>query len=190
MKKYVAIMALMTFAGIASAQSVSVSFQTQKNDNATQGHVMNYSLSQNVVNHLSADLTINNFQSDSNHAIFDRTEIGLTPSYTFKKLLTVGARVSVGEVQTSNHGNWSTYTVEPKVSVVLPYGLDVNAGYRRRSGFEKADLDTSNTTNASVGYAVTAKDRVSVGVSRLTGNNGGTANNPNKTYALTYTRSF
>jgi hypothetical protein len=194
MKKIFAIVALMAFAGMASAfeitaPTVAVSYQDQKNDNHQQGHILNYNLTEKVTQNLSADLTVNNFQNDGSRAEFTRTELGVTPSYGFG-MVTASARVSVGKIETSNHGDWGTYTVEPKLTATLPAGFEASVGYRRRAGFESKDLDTSNTKTASVSYALTKKDKVSLTFARLTGDNGGTADNGNKTYGLTYARSF
>jgi hypothetical protein len=190
MKKYVAILALLVSGSVFADPTASVSYQVQQNDSGSQGHVMNYSLSDNLIKNLGGDVTINSFVNDSTNASILRTEVGLTPKYDVTDYLNVSSRFSLGEVQTSSKGNWQTYTVEPKATVKLPYSFDANVGFRFRTALQNDVLDTSRTYSTSIGYSVTQKDRISVGYSKLFGDNGNQANNGNKTYAVSYAHGF
>jgi hypothetical protein len=190
MKKYLAVLALLVSGSVFAETTGSVSYQVQQNDSGTQGHVMNYKLSNEFYKHLEGDLTVNNFVADGSNATYIRTEVGVTPKYDVTNFLTVASRFSVGNVQSSNHGKWQTYTIEPKIVAKLPYDFDATVGFRFRSGFGDNDLDTSRTYGAALGYNITKHDKVSLGVSKLSGDNGGVANNGNHTYAVTYARGF
>ena len=169
--------------------TASVSYQVQQNDSGSQGHIMNYNISEKLISNISGDANIMNFQSDSTTVMFTRTELGLTPNYTVGSF-NFASRFSLGEVQTNNKGNWQTYTIEPRVTVMLPYNFDATAGYRFRSAIQDNVLDTSRTYIGTLGYNITNKDKISLTAARLTGDNGNTANNGNHTYAVTYIRKF
>ena len=190
MKKYLAILALVVSGSVLADPTASISYQDQQNNNGKQGHAISYSLSDNLIKNLGGDVTINSFFSDSTNVSFVRTEVGLTPKYDVTDYLNVSSRFSLGEVQTSSTGNWQTYTIEPKATVKLPYSFDANVGFRFRTALQDNVLDTSRTYGASVGYSVTQKDRISVGYSKLFGDNGNQANNGNKTYTVSYAHGF
>lgn len=151
-----------------------------------QSHVTSISAKTNLISGLDGDIGMTQTAADVSNKLTVRTEAGLSSGYEVTSFAKATIRGAVGMKAVSGSEAFSYYSVEPGLNVKTPVdGLTARVAYRFRTAFDStANADTSNTMRYQIGYALTSKDRVTVGYDTLRGDG---ANN--QTY-LQYTRNF
>ena len=184
MKKIIAIAALLAFAGIASAASVTVEGQAQTGENGAKDST-NYALSvkESINGTFAGDLGFTNYQQETTNALSTRLEAGVTGTMPVGPV-SLYTRVALGEKYT-NTGNFGYYSVEPGVTYTLGKAT-AKVGYRFRTAISDPNVhnDTTDTVRVGLAYAITSKDTVGIRYDRVRGDS------TNHSYNFAYTRSF
>jgi hypothetical protein len=182
MKKIIAIAALLAFAGIASAASVTVEGQDQQGDKGAKDST-NYALSvkESINKNFAGDVGFTNYQQKDTNALSTRLEAGVTGSMPVGPV-DVYTRVALGQKYT-NTGSFGYYSVEPGVAYTFGKAT-AKLGYRYRDSFKEANEDQSDTIRVGLSYALTKHDTVGVRYDRARGDSN------NHSYNLSYTRGF
>jgi hypothetical protein len=183
--KMLAFAALVSIAEFASAQSVTVGYAYRDLDAGTSDHQTSLSVKTASFGSFTGDIGIQAAQSDATNVITNRTELGLTYGHPLSSSLKADLRVGHGWKAKSGSTATQYYVVEPSVTAKLgDTPMSVKLGYRYREAYSNTVADTSNTTRLSVGYALTAKDSISLGRDWQRGDGALTQT------SLQYTRAF
>ena len=184
MKKISLIIALMAFAGIASAASVTIEGQSQQGDNGAKDST-NYQLSvkESITKTFAGDIAITNYQQDITNALSTRLEAGVTGTAPVGPV-NLYTRVALGQ-KYNNTGSFTYYSIEPGVTYTVGQ-TTAKLGYRFRTAAENPNVnnDTTDTVRVGLSYALTKQDAVGVRYDRVRGDS------TNHSYNFSYTRSF
>lgn len=182
---------LFAVATAASAQSsLTIGYGVQKDDSpVVQKHVNSIKFQTNLFANIDGDIGMSKTTADVANTITTRYEAGLIYSYPVSSWLKASVRGAVGERQPSGKESYAYYSVEPSVTVKTPIpGLDAKVGYRWRDTVEDriASIrnDRNETARYQLSYAVTKKDKISVGYDVQRGDGA------NSTTTLQYQRAF
>ncbi len=161
---------LFAVATVASAQSsLSIGYSLQKDESpAVQKHVNSIRFQTNLAQNIDGDIGMSKTVADVANTITTRYETGLAYSYPVNSWLKASVRGAVGERQPSGKESHYYYSVEPAISFKTPIaGLDAKVGYRWRDTIEdriaSVRADRNETTRYQLSYALTKKDKISVG---------------------------
>lgn len=162
--KMFALAAMVSATTFASAQSVTVGYANRVLDAGGQEHQTSLSVKSKSYGAFTGDIGFSAVQKDSNDALTNRTELGLTYGQALPLGLNGSVRVAHGWKAKSGSEVTQYYAIEP--SVVAKVGatpMSVKVGYRVRNAYSDNVADNSKTTRLALGYALTAKDSVSLG---------------------------
>lgn len=183
MKKIIATVAMLAFAGLASAVTVTVEGQDVKGDNgAANSNAYKFAVNEQVTKSIAVDVSTTQSVTDGTNALSNRLEAGVT-GFMPVGPFTAYTRVALGEKYT-NGSNYGYYSVEPGVIYKVNDRLSVKAGYRFRDDVKTAVHDQTRTARIGVSYALTAKDTIGVRYDRLRGDSA------THSYNFAYTRGF
>ena len=183
--KMFALAALVSVAGFASAQSVSISYADRNYDAGGGDHLTGLSVKSAAYGAFTGDVGLSVTQNDSTNALVSRTEAGVTYTHQLPLGLKGDFRVAHGFKMKSGTSTTQYYVLEPSVTSKLgATPLSVKVGYRVRNAYADNVADNSKTTRLAVAYALTAKDSVSLGRDWLRGDGALTQT------TLQYTRAF
>jgi hypothetical protein len=158
-KLLVAALAVLSLSAFADT-SLNYSDGLQKDqDGGALTRVEFFDLKTSLTKDLAGDLMIINKTRETTNALTNRTELGLNYSGPFGAF----ARVSAGEKEASGATSVAYYTVEPGVGVTVGK-FDAKVSYYLRETFHNTDSDAVSTARYSVGYKLTDKDTISLGV--------------------------
>ena len=184
MKKIFAILAMVSSSSLFAA-SATIEYQNQNGVNGTtDSNLYQLTVRENINKNFIGDVAMSTASKDSTGAVSSsRAEAGLT-GLTTVSFFSPYMRVATGEKFTSTT-NFAYYSVEPGVTAPIGNtGLSARLGYRFRSAYDPAQLDTTRTWRAGISYDVTPKDRLGV---RYDSTRGDTNQN---IWAFNYTRGF
>lgn len=162
--KMLALAALLTISGYAAAQSVTVGYANRTLDAGGQEKQTNLSVKTSSYRAFAGDIGFSAVQKDATNALTNRTELGL--NYDQELLLGLRGNIRIAHGWKAKSGTDVTqyYVIEPSVTTkVGKTPVSVKLGYRLREAYENSVADNSKTTRLSVGYELTAKDKISVG---------------------------
>jgi hypothetical protein len=183
---FTSLLATLTSTG-AFAASATVEFQSIDNVNPTTTDQTNYSLTvrEDIKSWLTGDVAVLQNNNDGSQGYSSsRVEAGLTPKYKLNNYVTLYAREAIGNKYTSTTHS-SYWSAEPGVMVPIgATGLTAKVGWRYRTAFNDAVLDTTRTWRAGVGYDITPKDNIGVRYDRVQGDA------DQRIWAVNYTRGF
>ena len=189
MKKIVILAGLLATIGSTSVFAASATVEFQSIDNvpvktADQTN-LNLTVRENINWWLAGDTQFSQTNNDGTQSLSStRIEAGLTPTYKVNQYVSVYARETIGE-KYSNTTHSSYWSAEP--GVIIPFGstgLTAKLGWRFRTAFDNAVLDTTRTWRAGVAYAVTPNDTIGVRYDRVQGDS------DQRILAVNYTRGF
>lgn len=187
MKHKMIALALLTSASIASAQSVSTGVAVREMANGSQEHQTSLSArTGKIFGEVRGDIAFVATQKDSNNALSNRVEVGLSHPFSIPSVsfLTANMRVATGWKQVSGRETTTYYVIEPSVTAPIGTNFDVRVGYRWRQAYDSSVADDSTTTRLSASYKITKKDRIALNYDISRGDGA------NKQTALVYTRAF
>ena len=162
--KMFAASALICVASVAGAQSVTIGYAQRALDSGGQEHQNSHSVRAKVFGAFTGDVGVSAVQKDSNDAITNRYEIGMTYNQPLIAGLRGDFRVANGWKAKSGSETTTYYVLEPSVTAKIPNtAASVKVGYRWRNAWNSGVADNSETTRVSLGYDLTAKDKISLG---------------------------
>jgi hypothetical protein len=183
--KMFALAALMSVAGLASAQSVTVGYANRTLDAGGQEHQTSLSVKTASYGAFAGDIGFSTVQKDATNALTNRTELGLNYAQELPLGLKGNVRVAHGWKAKSGAEVTQYYVVEPSVTAKLgATPMSVKVGYRIRNAYEDNVADNSKTKRIALAYAVTSKDSLSLGRDYQNGDGALTQT------TLQYTRAF
>jgi hypothetical protein len=162
--KMMALVALVSVAGYASAQSVTVGYAIRALEAGGQEHQTSLSVKTAAYGSFTGDAGISATQKDATNALTNRTELGLNYAQELPLGLKGNVRVAHGWKAKSGAEVTQYYVVEPSVTAkVGATPMSVKLGYRIRNAYSDNVADNSTTTRVALAYAFTNKDSVSLG---------------------------
>lgn len=183
--KMFALAALMGLASFANAQSVTVGYSQRALEAGGQEHQNSFSVKSKLSGSLSGDAGVTAVQGDSNNAVTNRYELGVTHTQQLTSGLTGDLRLAHGWKAKSGSQVTQYYVVEPSVTAkVTGTPVSVKVGYRIREAYDNTVADNSKTPRLALGYDLTSKDKISLGRDWQRGDGALTQT------TLQYTRSF
>jgi len=195
MKKIAAILFALAVSTGAGAASVTVGYDSingvdvpANKQQTSKQQAINLSVTEKINDNFTADVLVKTVVNNTNssHGINgSRVEVGVTGGMPVFGPVSAYTRVALG--QNFNTGNnFSFYSVEPGVAVVVPgiTGLTAKVGYRFRDATGTANSDRSETTRFGLAYQLSTKDAVGFGYDHQHGNSS------QNVVKLSYTRSF
>jgi hypothetical protein len=183
--KMLALASLIAASSIASAQSVTVGFAQKDLDSGAKEHQNSISVKTKAYGSFTGDVGIFATQNDNTNTLSNRYELGATYTQPLTSSLSADVRVAQGWKAKSGSEVTTYYVIEPSVTAkITGTPLSVKAGYRVRNAWESNVADNSTTSRLSLGYNLTAKDRISLGRDWQRGDGANTQT------SLQYTRAF
>ncbi len=162
--KMFAVVALMSVASFAGAQSVTVGYSQRVLDAGGQEHQNSVSVKNKISGALTGDIGVSVVQKDDTNAITNRYELGVTYNQPIVSGLSGDLRLAHGWKAKSGSAVTQYYVVEPSVTAKLSQlPLSVKVGYRIREAYDNTVADNSKTTRLALGYDLTTKDKISLG---------------------------
>jgi len=186
MKKiFIAAAICAAFVSTANAASVTVDYQTQDVvGSANDQYQIGLAVRENINKNFVADFQVNTSIADNTNKVGSRVEAGVTGRTSFGRFSPY-TRVAVGQKFTDK-GDFTTYSVEPGVSVGLTDKLSAQVGYRYRTAVDNSPArnDTTETTRFSASYKINPLTSVRLGYDEVRGDS------KQNNVSLGITRSF
>jgi hypothetical protein len=171
MKKiFIAAAICAAFVSTANAGSYTVDYQKQDVVNsANDQYQLGLTVRENINQNFVGDFQVQTSIAQNTNKVGGRVEAGITGKTSFGRFSPY-ARVAVGQKFTDK-GDFSTYSVEPGVSVALTDNLSAQVGYRYRTAFDVAPTrnDTTETARISASYKINQLTSVKVGYDEVRG---------------------
>jgi hypothetical protein len=185
MKKLFAILALSLTGSAFAGSGVSFEFERERGNDSPNTFENTFSVAPyyKFDNGIKADIKFYGSREDGSKTLENKVEVRVQKMYDIANDLKAGARISIGEKYTST-GDYSYYTIEPKVGYTLTNALSLQASYRYRNAFNTANNYETGTTKLGFDYNVTKQDEVGVRYFMKRGDS------DTNGVELAYTRSF
>lgn len=154
----------------AHAGSVSVSGAVaEANGTGVQSHRYTFGYKDTIAPGFVGDVSISNTSNDTTNALSNRTEAGVTADLFSASKLGANVRVATGAKMVSGSNTTYYYSVEPGVSYKITDNLSARVAYRFRDAYANDVADRSNSNRASLTYALSKSNTVSVGYDKVRG---------------------
>lgn len=168
-----------------AGSSVTVGYADRETSSGAKVDVYSLSVKTSLGNSgIDGDIGVAQSIAETTNAITNRTELGLSKSFSTGTIITPTVRTAVGMKNKSGSESVSYYAVETGLNLKITDSFSARVAYRYRDAFDVADADRSNTNRYSISYALTKNDKLTLGYDNLRGDGA------NKQTSLSYTRSF